>query len=270
MGQAERSLPKIPHETDLSTDLKRLTMVDPENEGPYSEHIADRNISGSHAPQMSSSPPDSQHKLRHAQKDVRRLSADQSTSRLSRWQPMDSRKDPYSEGVADYNLGKSQSPIVGGLADVPAPLNMQKRSMDNAGQPAVSSAAAYGTAKAWPQGSLAPDAAGVSDESQRTSAAVTANSSPRGSIDRTRQHIKRSSLAKPLPQAPTTQPGTTRAGDASVEKHDSGVESALGLERGYFVKDADTMPDLQGIVDLRKTEDTTLHERWAPGKHFKS
>lgn len=53
---------------------------------------------------------------------------------------------------------------------------------------------------------------------------------------------------------------------ARTEKHDSGVDSQLGKERGYLVKDAKHPVDLRGIVDLKNSEDTTLHERWAPGK----
>lgn len=48
------------------------------------------------------------------------------------------------------------------------------------------------------------------------------------------------------------------------ETVDEGVHSQLGPSKGYLVRDSTEPVDLNGIVDLKKTEDTTLHETWAP------
>nr|POE51800.1 hypothetical protein CFP56_26007 [Quercus suber] len=48
------------------------------------------------------------------------------------------------------------------------------------------------------------------------------------------------------------------------QEEETKVESALGVKRGYLVKDSPTPVDLTGVVDLGKSEDTTVHERWAP------
>lgn len=110
--------------------------------------------------------------------------------------------------------------------------------------------------------------AGSVRSNQRSAAPSLPPLSFGSSFDRTAQPtpVQKSTL---VPLA-GTDPRTGRIGrgrdSPGVSKLDSGVDSQLGKERGYLVKDAKQPVDLQGIVDLKNSEDTTLHERWAPGQ----
>lgn len=48
------------------------------------------------------------------------------------------------------------------------------------------------------------------------------------------------------------------------QPHDSGVHSELGRERGYLVRDSEHPVDLTGVVDLTNTEDTDVSMTYAP------
>lgn len=71
--------------------------------------------------------------------------------------------------------------------------------------------------------------------------------------------IRRSSLQKPLPELPL--PLGALSGE---ESYDSAVNSELGQEPGYLVKDSKTPVDLKGVVDLRDTVDTDVQKTWSP------
>lgn len=68
---------------------------------------------------------------------------------------------------------------------------------------------------------------------------------------------------KPLPLAPDEFDYSLIAKFQQQEEA-TAVESALGRERGYLVKDSPIPVSLEGIVDLGHSEDTTVYERWAP------
>lgn len=78
------------------------------------------------------------------------------------------------------------------------------------------------------------------------------------------KHVRQSSsiYSKDIPTAPKMGLPT----NVVEEQHDDGVHSQLGPTRGYLVKDSTEPIDLKGIVDLKRSEDTTLHESWAPGE----
>ena len=51
--------------------------------------------------------------------------------------------------------------------------------------------------------------------------------------------------------------------DRARAGHVKSSSSSQG-QNGYLVRDADTAPSLEGIVDLTNTADTIIHEKWAP------
>ncbi|WPH04727.1 Hypothetical protein R9X50_00762200 [Acrodontium crateriforme] len=70
-------------------------------------------------------------------------------------------------------------------------------------------------------------------------------------------------LEKTLPKSPSDEFNAGFVSDENAN-HNHGVHSALGLERGYLIKDATQPVDLNGIVDLTHSNDTTIHQHWAP------
>ncbi|KAK4544943.1 hypothetical protein LTR36_003848 [Oleoguttula mirabilis] len=230
-------LPSVPHESDLSSDLQHLTMSDPSGNQPFSEDVADRNIT----------------KRKAGSVEARRAVFEQANGGVGRA----SNAKPLVPGLPRHSEDVGQS--------APAPLNVQKRGSvdsraENLGSPVTPTTSADG--RSLSRKPVVSNLRRSSDVSRPgTSSGVT-----RTSVDAARQpnSIRRSSLHKPLPPAPSDEYANEIDGDRVV-KHDlPDVHSALGKERGYLVKDVETPVDLRGIVDLRNTEDTSLHERWAP------
>nr|POE72133.1 hypothetical protein CFP56_12009 [Quercus suber] len=77
------------------------------------------------------------------------------------------------------------------------------------------------------------------------------------------RNFSRPSVDKPLPIAPDEFDPDLIA-RYNRQEEETKVESALGVERGYLVKDSPIPVDLTGVVDLGTSENTTVHERWAP------
>lgn len=75
-----------------------------------------------------------------------------------------------------------------------------------------------------------------------------------------------------------TTPNDERRGSVSRKAIGSGLvtskekqleaPSIIKNDRNYIVKDSAFPPSLEGIVDLSNTEDTTVHESWAPGMNL--
>lgn len=229
----ERMLPTVRHESDLSTDLQHLTVSNAAGQQPFSEDVADRNI-----------------ERRKPRAETRKpVSAQPNGGMATKGsvKPLVPGGQRYSEDVANWNIVQNERPLVGGMQGMPPPLNVKKRSSTES--PPVS-----------PTLSHKPD---VGDLRRSSGSPTVRARSPKRSLDAGYRSIRRSSLDKPLPSAPSDEYAAEIDGDQAVQ-HDSNVHSALGRERGYLVKDAKAPIDLKGIVDLRNTEDTTLHERWAP------
>lgn len=163
---------------------------------------------------------------------------------------MEPNDDPYSELVADWNIGHDETPLVGALDDLPAPLKVVKsRSSDlSTGSP--------GSRYMPGQLSHKPDV-----QDLRRSLEQTDNGQHgRRRSSRTRgRTIGTSSLDKPLPQLPIPLITQNRE---SV--HDTAIDSELGRERGYLVKDSSAPIDLKGVVDLSNTVDTHVETKWSP------
>lgn len=82
---------------------------------------------------------------------------------------------------------------------------------------------------------------------------ASTSSSQRASVDLPSQTT---SLNKPLPAAPVAEPVPQRA-----------VVPEQGIrDPTYLVKDAAIVPHLKNVVNLTTSEDTDVHERWAPGE----
>ena len=235
-------LPRVPHESDLSQDLQHLTMSEAAGAEPYSEDVADRNIAR-RKPRMP---------------EVRQPTGQQSTAMGAEGsvKPLVSGGPRYSEDVADWNIVRNQTPPAGGARHVPAPLNFSKRrsvgsrpeSRDSPVSPITPISGRSLTRK--------------NDHSDLRYSSESLRVSSEG--DRHSKSIKRSSLDKQLPVAPSDEYGGELHREQATSNELPEVHSALGKERGYLVKDAKAPVDLTGIVDLRNTEHTTLHERWAP------
>ncbi|KAK5136626.1 hypothetical protein LTR08_002640 [Meristemomyces frigidus] len=228
-------LPDVRHESDLSHDLRHMTTSDAGVE-PYSEDVADRNLN-------------------------KRKTVTQSTMRPSSEQT-NRPVGGYSEDVApnDRSVGSN-------ARGAPAPLNFKKRATGDSrgvrfGEPASAAASANGHSLA-----RRSDVSDLRVSSDADRLGNASSYSQRGSLDATRNpksSLRRSSLQKPLPTVPSDARATTHEGARAISNELPDVHSALGKERGYLVKDAEKPVNLSGIVDLRNTEDTTLHEKWAP------
>ncbi|KAK6419460.1 hypothetical protein LTR95_017055 [Oleoguttula sp. CCFEE 5521] len=256
MGVGDR-LPQLPRQSDVSDDFRNLNFESATNEGHYGERVADRNISGSKGTygndQASSSPP---LHSRRARDNLRDASLDQERSVGSK--PVLPQLDPYSGSVADWDLAQNDS--TPSMENSHTQVGRQDGSVNDArrgsmGTPIGRVKSAQDSLKATTRKPVN----GSVDNRNSGEYTPTSPTSPvsRESMDSQKRGVRRSSLHKPLPSIPA---------DKSLEpEHTLGeVHSDIGKERGYLVKDAPAPVPLDGIVDLSNTEDTTLHERWAP------
>lgn len=97
---------------------------------------------------------------------------------------------------------------------------------------------------------------------------------PRASLEqRQRASIERQPRA-PLEQQPRsslerpTRTSLEQRPQASLERAADMAESKALPNEKLLVKDSARPPSLKGVVDLSRSEDTTVHEKWAPGKPF--
>ena len=161
------------------------------------------------------------------------------------------RQGRYSEDVADYNIMQSSRPLSSDHA--PAPLKIAKPTGAGMGSPATQR--------------LSRDI----DERARSS-----TEDRRGSVSRkpigNAVVDKRQSLSSETPRSGQQQPqsglGLTGTGQPLPQIAADGGFQAVTDDRRYIVKDAPQPPSLKGVVDLSNTEDTTVHESWAPGMLF--
>lgn len=243
-------LPDLPQQRDLSSEFENLTFSDANIEDavgnrPYSEDVADRNIDSRGLDEMSTGIPSTGDMKRSSDDPLRSLPGARSAARtaVANAQPSVPKQDRYSEDVAAWDISQGKKPALSGEHDLPQPLSVNKSR--SAAVPGANRGSAHISGNTL---SRKPE---VKDLRRSQEAAPVSTS------------VGRSSLDKSLPAAPVTGLEAGRGAQEPV-KHDSGVESALGRERGYLVKDSEKPVDLSSIIDLRNTEDTTLHERWAP------
>ncbi|KAK5746013.1 hypothetical protein LTR17_001143 [Elasticomyces elasticus] len=225
-------LPKVPHQSDLSSDLQHLTLSDAAGREPYAEDVADRNI-GARKPVQSGA------------------------------------NRPVSDLVQNYNGSPRQSQDMpersfvqhGGRPanEVPQPLRVHKRgSIDDGRNGSVGSPITPVTSHGLNHKANVNDLRKSSDVA-RSRDPQTYRHEPKKSMDADPHRVRRSSLAKPLPPRPSDDLEKDRQVHFNL-----GTGAAATSHPGYTTELADKAIDLTGIVDLSKTEDATLHERWAP------
>lgn len=231
----EHRLPSLPQQSALSSDLQSFTTKDYSLARPLSEVAAERSA-----------------KERTARK-LEYRSAQVPT--MGNAQPLVPRSDRYSEDVANWNIAQGTNSAPKGAHDLPAPLRVgQGGSGDSqagsTGSPVVrtTSAESHSLTRKPVYNNLR--------KSQDATRPMTPENR-KTSIDDGNRRVKRSSLDKPLPAAPSDE-FMSGLGKGSADQ-------GLGHHTGEFlVKDAKEPVSLKGIVDLSNTEDTTLHETWAP------
>ncbi|KAK4494327.1 hypothetical protein PRZ48_014625 [Zasmidium cellare] len=234
---AQDSLPQIAHQTDLASDLAHLVLSDTKETRPRIDSVADQPV---------------------LRRKVRKLSHDDrhSSTRASAGHAvhidtmMEPTGDPYSEFVADWNMARNDTPLLGALDDLPAPLRVTKsRSSDL-------STGSHGSRCMPGQLTHKPHVQDLRRSIDKTNNHHEGRRRSSGTRGRT---IRRSSLEKPLPELPLPLQLLHRD-----EAYDSGIDSELGKERSYLVRASEVPIDLKGVVDLDDTEDTHVETNWAP------
>jgi hypothetical protein len=181
--------------------------------------------------------------------------------------------DPYSEAVADWNIGHQGQQDT--LPEARASLEASQ------GRQHVSETDRRHLLSHKPNVSNLRSLSIERDHTESTSADMGFF---KRSHDKERK-LKSSNGEKPLPavpngaisqrsHAPERPPrpeevdspvhGAATEKEEAPRPHDSGVHSELGRERGYLIRDAEHAPDLTGIVDLTSTEDTDVAVTYAP------
>ncbi|TKA53506.1 hypothetical protein B0A55_13718 [Friedmanniomyces simplex] len=237
-------LPKVPHQSDLSSDLQYLTLSDAAGREPHSEDVADRNIA----------------KRKPVRNGAARPLSEQ-VNTPTNVKPLLPQADRHSEGVADWSIVQNRG--LGGPAhDVPSPLRVQKRGSidDRAGSigSPITPVTSHGNHGLNHKANV-NDLRRSSDVARSRSPNLQ-RGEPKNSLDSDHRRIKRASLEKPLPARPSDE-------FAADLEHDQVVRRDMGEAAGAENRHpglADKAIDLTGIVDLSHTEDATLHEKWAP------
>lgn len=277
LGQQDRlsRIPTLEREPDLSSDFQNLNfgrdydegrygehvagrnLANSLDEGRYSEHVADRNISGS---ATSISPQGSQ------------ASKTRDGVRRRRSKPVIAQADPHSRDVADWNIAQHGSPPASTVGGVPAPLLVKKRSRETR----RTSDDGYDVSPISSTGmSSVPARKPVSNHRHSRGSESfhsVSEHAPRGSLERNGpRDIPRSSLDKPLPNVPAARTIATAEYNSRSSQPRSLQEPRIGAPSGknaqdpdYLIRDSPDPVDLNGIVDLSSTKDTTVHETWAP------
>lgn len=178
--------------------------------------------------------------------------------------------DPYSEAVADWNLGHHSRVREGAY----------RASLDTApGQPdppsqsrrhSLSHQADVLNLRSSPMGFFKKS----HDKERRLKSSHGDKEKPLPTVsngDKSHRRIaSESSQGRDAAARPQSDVVDNTSGMAVNEKAkasqlpDAGVHSDLGRERGYLVKDAEHPVDLTGIVDLTSTEDTDVSVTYAP------
>ncbi|TKA77192.1 hypothetical protein B0A49_01837 [Cryomyces minteri] len=201
----------------------------------YSEDVANRNIEDSKRGQYQSRDPVS--------------------ATPGGYQPLTLRHGRHSEDVADWNIVKSTSPI--SKEAVPAPLSVSKKdvanTLANSQRPPIPEA---------PIASGSPRQASISRKPINLES-LRGNQAEKRSLDSNPTSLathdtRGASVNKALPVPPVV-PST------KATSRDAPLSSQTGINGGgSMVEEMTAPPSLKGVVDLTNTEDTTVHERWAP------
>jgi len=232
-------LPDVAHQSDLSSDLQHLTLSEAVGRRPYSEDVADRNMA--RRKPVGTGP--SRHSSEAANRNVK---------------PLIPQATRHSEDVANWNMVQDEKPRTS--TDQPQPLQVRKRGSISAQGSGV---AAPISGRGLTHKQNDKDLRRTSVDAARPRSPVVRSHEPKRSVDSDRHRIKRSSLEKPLPSRPSADFAEDLNND-KVVRWDVGSASTNGGHPGYTNELADKAIDLTGIVDLSRTEDATLHERWAP------
>ncbi|GAB1735916.1 hypothetical protein NU219Hw_g5250t1 [Hortaea werneckii] len=138
----------------------------------------------------------------------------------------------YSEDAANWSTVRNERPQAARSRHAPSPLNTQKHTPN---RPSLES----------PVSPITPSNRSLSHKQNYTDLRQSTDL-PRsgGGIVSQPGSARRVSLDKPLPPAPS-------------DEYDAELDDDRVISR-------ETRPDLNGIVDLNNTEDSTLHEKWAP------
>lgn len=163
---------------------------------------------------------------------------------------MEPPNESYSELVADWHIGHDETSLIGALDDLPAPLKVMKsRSSDL-------STGSHGSRHIPGQLTHKPDMHDLRRSIDQTETVHHARRRSSGTRGRT---IRKSSLDKPLPELPLPLQALSRG-----EIYDSRIDSEVGREREYLVKDSKVPIDFKDVVDLSNTEDTHIDTKWSP------
>lgn len=233
-GERQR-LPSVTHQSDLSSDLQHLTLDNAAGKHPYSENVADRNIQQREPRANGYLPPNVK--------------------------PLVPKFDRFSEDVANWNMVQNEKPT-GSLRDLPPPLKVKKRASmdsrpDSTGYP-ISPTSSHGSHGLARKPDF-PDLRHSSDVARSQSPPLPTRNIRR-SLEVPGSGSNRLSLDKPLPPRPSMEYARELENDPVVRR-EPGNERHLEAQRALL---ADKNIDLTGVVNLSNTEDTTLHERWAP------
>ncbi|KAK4938013.1 hypothetical protein LTR66_015137, partial [Elasticomyces elasticus] len=190
-------------------------------------------------------------------------------------QPLSMRQGRYSEDVADWNIVKSSRPTSSDA--VPSPLMVKKKDVPEtlaSGQRPPAAMTANNMMQQYdPSANTLPTRARDTSISRKQVGSTSTkysdalnypnpienrSSNQRASMDR----IKRTSPDKPLPVPPQPEHATASTDIVNFED----VPTTIATDKSEWIaKDAAAPLSLKGIVDLTNSEDTTVHERWAPG-----
>lgn len=225
------------HQTDLASDLAHLVLTDTKEARPRIDSAAE--------------PPILRRKVRKLSHEDRRSSPRGSAGHVVHIDTMlEPSDDPYSELVADWNMAHNDTPLVGALDDLPAPLKVIKSRSSDLSEGSHGSRCMPGQLN---HKLHVQDLRSSIEKPEKTHHDRRRSSGTRG------RTIRRSSLDKPLPELPL--PLVTHNRD---DMYDSGIDSEFGREREYLVKDSKVPLDLTGVLDLSNTEDTHIDTNWSP------
>ncbi|KAK3073147.1 hypothetical protein LTR53_005529 [Teratosphaeriaceae sp. CCFEE 6253] len=234
-------LPDVAHPSRLSTDLQHLTLSDAAGREPHSEDVADRNIT-------TRKPfPNGMAAQRPMFEAVYRNT-----------KPLIPQTNRHSEDVAGWNMVQNERPMTSSSYDHTPPLKVKRKSVrGRAGS--IGSPLTPVTSRGLSHKQDNSDLRRTSVEGATRSRSPQIHHHEPRSTEGDRHRIKRSSLEKPLPTRPSDEFAADLENDQIVRR-----DLGSGSHPGYTTELADKAVDLTGIVDLSKTEDATLHERWAP------
>ncbi|CAK1356467.1 unnamed protein product [Cercospora beticola] len=246
-----RPVRRVEDHRDLSSEFKQLDLRGSAQSSPQSNHAG----SPRSVPLVS---PYNRRPLSQSLEDERARTGSPRSINFA------SAEDPYSEAVANFNLGRDETVLAGGLEDSHAIRRALARDQrEDLVQPRRSREINRDVINARKSDDLSrPGSSRRSNEATRTAIPAAAIPSRDGSLDwqRTQQstgksHIKRQSLEKPLPPPPEGKRLN------NFEHHPSTSAS----QPQFLVQDSSTPISLaEHGISLTNTEDTTIHTTQAP------